>query len=68
MVINLLLGLLLVLPIDIRVHVDKVKVTVPVGDMKYDVTDFENGRKVIIDIYGYPGLSLIHISEPTRRS
>ena len=56
MVINLLLGLLLVLPIDIRVHVDKVKVTVPVGDMKYDVTDFENGRKVIIDIYGYPGI------------
>jgi len=40
MVMNLLLGLLLVLPIDIRVHVDKVKVTVPVGDMKYDVTDF----------------------------
>jgi len=56
MVIHLLLGLVLLLPVDIKAHVDKVKLTVRVGDMKYDITDFENGRKVIIDIYGYPGI------------
>jgi len=56
MVTNLFLALVIMLPLDIRVHVDRVKVTVPVDNMDYDITDFENGRKVIIDVYGYPGI------------
>lgn len=56
MVMNFFLVLVMMLPIDVRVHVDRVKVTVPVGNMDYDVTDFGNGRKVIIDVYGYPSV------------
>ena len=45
MVIHLLLGLVLLLPVDIKAHVDKVKLTVRVGDMKYDITDLKTAER-----------------------